>query len=106
MEPQNSAAQKLLVVQHFKNTGVGPAESRDAWLGVGTQVLPLHPAASEIPEGTPSCHSTHSTQPARSPRTSPGMLHLKVQFLDDSQKIFVVDVSGNHIAIVPSLFIQ
>lgn len=34
------------------------------------------------------------------------MLHLKVQFLDDSQKIFVVDVSGNHIAIIPLLFIQ
>lgn len=34
------------------------------------------------------------------------MLHLKVQFLDDSQKIFVVDVSGNYIAIIPLLFIQ
>ncbi|KAK2498342.1 hypothetical protein MC885_003226 [Smutsia gigantea] len=31
------------------------------------------------------------SEPARSPTASPRMLHLKVQFLDDSQKIFVVD---------------
>lgn len=37
-----------------------------------------------------SQHPQHS-ESARSPTASPRMLHLKVQFLDDSQKIFVVD---------------
>lgn len=52
--------------------------------------------------GLPSRHSAHITRtpaPAARSATCSRMLHLKVQFLDDSQKIFVVDVSGYHILI-------
>lgn len=101
IDPLHSAAQTPLGVHYFKQTEVCPAECGDAWLGVGG------------PECTTSSwewnswrkHPQHS-EPACSPTASLRMLHLKVQFLDDSQKIFVVDVSGNHIAIIPSLFIQ
>lgn len=66
-----------------------------------------HPAGSETAGESPFL-SQHPqlAEPARSLTASPRMLHLKVQFLDDSQKIFVVDVSENHIAIIPLLFIQ
>lgn len=50
--------------------------------------------------GLPSRHTAHiASTPAPATRsfTCSRMLHLKVQFLDDSQKIFVVDVSGYHI---------
>lgn len=52
--------------------------------------------------GLPSRRSAHITRtpaPAAHSATCSRMLHLKVQFLDDSQKIFVVDVSGYHILI-------
>lgn len=47
--------------------------------------------------GLPSWHTAHIARtptPAARSATCLRMLHLKVQFLDDSQKIFVVDVSG------------
>lgn len=53
--------------------------------------------------GLPSRHTVHITStpvPTARSATCSRMLHLKVQFLDDSQKIFVVDVSGYHILIV------
>ncbi|XP_058148248.1 FERM domain-containing protein 7 isoform X1 [Dasypus novemcinctus] len=49
---------------------------------LGVQFLEKAPFQSQHPQ--------HS-EPACSPTASPRMLHLKVQFLDDSQKIFVVD---------------
>ena len=52
--------------------------------------------------GLPSRHTAHIARtpvPAARSATCSRMLHLKVQFLDDSQKIFVVDVSGYHILI-------
>lgn len=47
--------------------------------------------------GLPSRRTAHiarTPMPAARSATCSRMLHLKVQFLDDSQKIFVVDVSG------------
>lgn len=35
IDPQHSAVQTPLGVFYFKQIEVGPAESRDAWLGVG-----------------------------------------------------------------------
>lgn len=52
--------------------------------------------------GLPPRHTAHTASapaPAARSATCSRMLHLKVQFLDDSQKIFVVDVSGYHILI-------
>jgi len=52
--------------------------------------------------GLPSRRTAHIARtptPAAHSATRSRMLHLKVQFLDDSQKIFVVDVSGYHILI-------
>lgn len=58
--------------------------------------------------GLPSPHAAHIARtpaPAARSAARSRMLHLKVQFLDDSQKIFVVDVSGHHILIVWGFFI-
>lgn len=77
-----------------------------AWVGVHSP-HPTPSAPHAAGENPSSClQLPQHSEPARSPTASPRMLHLKVQFLDDSQKIFVVDVSGNHIAIIPLLFIQ
>lgn len=43
--------------------------------------------------GLSALHAARSNRALRTPGSR--MLHLKVQFLDDSQKIFVVDVSGS-----------
>lgn len=51
---------------------------------------------SGLPSWLPA-HTARTAVPAAHPAACSRMLHLKVQFLDDSQKIFVVDVSGYHI---------
>lgn len=97
-----------LGVHQFKQTEMCPAEGGVfRWgMGWGDQNA-VHLAESEIPWESP-LPVTAATAPwaCFQPTASLRMLHLKVQFLDDSQKIFVVDVSGNYIAIIPLLFIQ
>lgn len=44
--------------------------------------------------GLSALHAARSNRALRPPGSR--MLHLKVQFLDDSQKIFVVDVSVSY----------
>lgn len=51
---------------------------------------------SGLPSWLPA-HTARTAVSAAHPAACSRMLHLKVQFLDDSQKIFVVDVSGYHI---------
>lgn len=85
-----------------------PAEGGGRLGGGVLPPLPPTPCALHAAGESPSSclQLPQHSEPACSPTASPRMLHLKVQFLDDSQKIFVVDVSGNHIAIIPLLFIQ
>lgn len=47
--------------------------------------------------GLPARSAAHIAGTTARTATASRMLHLKVQFLDDSQKIFVVDVSGHRV---------
>ncbi|XP_044090622.1 FERM domain-containing protein 7 [Neovison vison] len=74
-------------IDHQRGAAQTPCWDGGGWVGVGA---PKRTASSWRKPLFLSQLPQHS-KPACSPTASPRMLHLKVQFLDDSQKIFVVD---------------